>query len=252
VGHAAAGLALAMAVAFPTSHVWAHPLGVSDSARRAQAPTETPIPATPVPETPTTDPLTGVTATPMASDTATVEPLVPSDTPTADPTATSTATSTSPPPATSTSAPPVVAPLGIGDPIESLTGTEATPPSYCIEINSTLRAYEDINNSNLFYALILPGSPGWWQTTRYSVPSVTIGQAWSPPTWSVCNPPSAGTYTIFACWSPGNRSTNCSIDFAYTTFYSVPTLGLPLSLTGLGLLAVLLWRRRSEFARGAR
>jgi hypothetical protein len=241
--------------------------GPSDGARRSGLLqiTQTDVPPEPPPDTPVPPPAEPPTAIPVATetqpapatateagapaDTATPVPAV-SASPTAVPSNTATPTNTSVPTSTPTEAPVAAIALGIGDPIESLTGTGATPPSYCIRINSTLRAYGDVNNSNLFYGLYLPGAPAFWQTTRYDVPRLDDGEAWSPPTWSVCNPPQAGTYTIFACWSRGS-SLNCQIDFAYTSFYSVPTLGLPLGLVSLGLLGSFLWKRRHLFARGS-
>jgi hypothetical protein len=47
---------------------------------------------------------------------------------------------------------------------------------------------------------------------------------------------------VTLCWSTGNAH-NCDIDYAETTFYSVPTLGLWLSMAGAALIG---WWIRSQ------
>jgi hypothetical protein len=53
------------------------------------------------------------------------------------------------------------------------------------------------------------------------------------------------------CWSAGGSS-NCNIDYAQTTAWSVPTLGAALSILGMGLMGIWLYRRKADFARVAR
>jgi hypothetical protein len=242
------GLTFAASSALPVA-AWSGRSAVTDrgtAERVAQA--ETPTAEEPTPPPTATEP--APSSTPAAPDT---------ETPTLSPTQASTVappspteTATNPPALTDTETSIAVGPASVvtGGDITSLTGTGAQPPSNCIEIDSTVHAHERIVRSNLFYALILPGSSAWWRTTRYQVPSLNAGEDWSPPTWSVCNPPQQGTYTILACWSTGNNNTNCNIDAAYTSFYSVPTLGFSLTLTAAGMLAAFLWRNRKRFARG--
>jgi hypothetical protein len=65
--------------------------------------------------------------------------------------------------------------------------------------------------------------------------------------WSTSNTPETGTYTVTLCWSTG-ASTNCNIASASTSFYSVPTLGRVLGLTGGALIAIWIWGNRRALA----
>ena len=131
--------------------------------------------------------------------------------------------------------------------ITSLSATDAPNPGQTITISAAFVAINKINNSNLYYEIIAPDGTTVVATHTTSVPSLqasdTFNDAWTTANTSF---PTAGTYTLRACWSNGN-STQCQIDQKTTSFYSVPTLGGWLSLAGLALLAWFFWRRRADF-----
>jgi hypothetical protein len=131
--------------------------------------------------------------------------------------------------------------------ILSLTATDGPSQGDTIDIASSVRADDSINSSNLYYQIIAPDGVTIVATHTTSVPTLSAGNTFSDG-WSTSNSgwPSTGTYTVELCWSPGN-SQNCSIASASTTFYSVPTLGWGLSLLGLGLVSVWIWKQRHRF-----
>lgn len=129
--------------------------------------------------------------------------------------------------------------------ILSLVGVGASRPGDPIDVSSSVQALDPISQSNLYYLLRAPsGAVVAQQTTDPG--GLSAGQVFNDA-WSTSNTPQTGTYTVSLCWSTGN-SHNCNIAYAETSFYSVPTLGIPLSLVALGLLAAWLWRRRPQFA----
>ena len=131
--------------------------------------------------------------------------------------------------------------------IVALSATDAPNPGQTITISATLSATATIPNSNVYYQIIAPDGVTVVATHTTSIPSMqagdTIGDSWTTTNTSF---PTAGTYTLIACWSTDNAA-NCDIDQKTTGFYSVPTLGGWLSLAGLALLAWFLWRRRADF-----
>ncbi len=142
---------------------------------------------------------------------------------------------------------PLAHPLGE---ITRLTATDAPDPGDVVVISSTVRANHHIPRSSLFYVVLSPDYTVI-ATRQVSVPRLQPGDTFSD-SWSVSNSsfPSKGTYTVVLCWGRGSiQFPRCNIDVAWTTFYSVPTLGWPLSIVALGLLAVFLWRRRDVFRR---
>ncbi len=131
--------------------------------------------------------------------------------------------------------------------ITALSATDAPNPGQTITISASLSANSQINNSNLSYVIVAPDNVTVVATHITSLPSLQAGDTFND-SWTTTNSsfPSVGTYTLRACWSNGN-STQCQIDQKTTSFYSVPTLGGWLSLVGLALLGVFLWRRRADF-----
>lgn len=131
--------------------------------------------------------------------------------------------------------------------ITALSATDAPGYGQTITISAALSASSKINNSNLSYAILAPDNFTIVATHVTTLPSFQAGDTFND-SWTTTNTsfPSAGTYTLVACWSRGN-SINCQIDTKVTRFYSVPTLGVWLTLLGLALLGVFLWRRRSDF-----
>ena len=140
-----------------------------------------------------------------------------------------------------------VALAGPNGTITALSATDAPNPGQTITISASFLASFKINNSNVYYEIIAPDGVTVVATHSTSAPSLQAGDAFND-SWTTTNTsfPSAGTYTLTACWSDGN-STNCQIDSKMTGFYSVPTLGGWLTLLGLVLLSVFLWRRRADF-----
>jgi len=125
--------------------------------------------------------------------------------------------------------------------ILSLSAIGASNPGDPIVINSSVRAIDRINNSNLFYALSAPSGAVVAQRT-VNLGRLVPGQVVND-SWSTSNTPETGTYTVTLCWSQGN-STNCGIASASTQFFSVPTLGAPLAALGLGLIGLWVWSNR--------
>jgi len=140
-----------------------------------------------------------------------------------------------------------VALAGPNGTITALSATDAPGYGQTITISAALLASSGINNSNLSYAIIAPDNVTIVATHVTSLPSMQAGDTFND-SWTTTNTsfPSAGTYTLAACWSHGG-SINCQIDVKVTSFFSVPTLGGWLTLLGLVLLSVFLWRRRAAF-----
>jgi hypothetical protein len=132
--------------------------------------------------------------------------------------------------------------------ILSLTATDGPNQGDTISVSASVRADGSIQNSNLYYEIIAPDGVTVVATHTTSLGTLNAGDTRNDG-WSTSNSgwPSTGTYTVNLCWSTGN-SQNCNIASASTTFYSVPTLGWGLSLLGLGLLSVWIWRQRDRFA----
>ena len=131
--------------------------------------------------------------------------------------------------------------------ITALSATDAPTPGQTITVSASFTANSKINNSNVYYEIIAPDGVTVVATHSTSAPSLQAGESFND-SWTTTNTsfPSAGTYTLTACWSKGG-STNCQLDFKTTSFFSVPTLGGWLTLLGLVLLSVFLWRRRADF-----
>jgi hypothetical protein len=143
------------------------------------------------------------------------------------------------------SASPLSAP-GEGQ-ITSLVMVGAENPGDPIEIDSSVLATTKCQNTNLYYEVYSP-SMVLVDTRLVDPPTLDPGETFSD-SWSTYNTPETGDYTVTLCWSTG-YSPNCNIDYAETTAWSVPTLGLGLSLAALVLLIAWLWQRRGDF-RGA-
>lgn len=133
--------------------------------------------------------------------------------------------------------------------ITSLVMVGAQNPGDPIDIDSSVLATTKCQNTNLYYEV-------------YSPTMVLVDTRWADPpklnpgdtfddSWSTSNTPEPGDYTVTLCWSTG-ASSNCNIDYAETTAWSVPTLGAALSILGLGFVAAWLYRRRADFAEAAR
>jgi hypothetical protein len=129
--------------------------------------------------------------------------------------------------------------------ILSLIGVGAAQPGDPISISSSVQALADIQNSNLYYTITAPSGALVAQRT-FDPGRMRAGQTVNDA-WSTGNTPETGTYTVTLCWSTG-ASTNCNIASASTSFYSVPTLGWVLSLTGGGLIAIWIYRNRFALA----
>jgi hypothetical protein len=121
-------------------------------------------------------------------------------------------------------------------------------------ITSVVVANSDINNSNIKYILTDPNGADVALPAGCSkqLSGVVGGTPVAGPVCGFSNSAFtvSGTYTVTICWSKGGSS-NCQIigpEDGSTSFFSVPTLGWPLGLMALGLLAVFLWRRREDFA----
>jgi hypothetical protein len=129
-----------------------------------------------------------------------------------------------------------------GGTILSLTASDAPGHGDTVNIASQVRADTKIQNSNLYYEITIGATLVTTHETK--PPSMQIGDTFSD-SWSTSNSgfPSIGTYTVTLCWSTGNAH-NCDITSGSTTFYSVPTLGWPLSLIGVAILGGWLWKRR--------
>ncbi len=130
--------------------------------------------------------------------------------------------------------------------ILSLSAIGASNPGDPIVINSSVRAIDRINSSNLSYTLSAPSGAVVAQRT-FDPGRLDPGQVVND-SWSTSNTPETGTYTVTLCWSPGSSS-NCGIASASTQFYSVPTLGWAFSGMGLALIGLFLWRNRKQFAK---
>lgn len=120
----------------------------------------------------------------------------------------------------------------------------AENPGDPIVIDSLSVANEKVPNSNFYYEVYSPSmvlldthevKPGWMD------PGDTF-----PDNWQSYNTPDTGNYTVTLCWSTG-QAHNCDIDYVETIEYSVPTMGVGLSLLAASFLGVLLWRNRDHF-----
>ncbi len=131
--------------------------------------------------------------------------------------------------------------------ITSLTVVGGANPGDTILISSTVLAKDKVEQSNLFYQVYAPDGVTIVATHQTDLVSLELGESFSH-SWTTVNSsfPSAGNYTVHLCWSTGNAS-NCNIAQATTTFYSVPTLGWWLTILGLGLVGMWLWRQRESF-----
>jgi hypothetical protein len=129
--------------------------------------------------------------------------------------------------------------------ILSLSAIGASRPGDPIVVNSSVQAIDDINQSNLSYAIFSPRG-ALVAVHRTDPRRMGPGDVFND-TWSTSNTPETGTYTVVLCWSVGS-STNCRIDLAYAQFYSVPTLGWPLTALGAGLIGFWIWRNRRAFS----
>lgn len=128
--------------------------------------------------------------------------------------------------------------------ILSLSAIGASHPGDPIVINSSVRAIERIQQSNLGYLVLAPGGAPV-AVRRVDPGRMGAGDVFND-SWSTTNTPETGTYTVILCWSAGN-STNCQIDLAITRFYSVPTLGWAFSGMGVALIGLFLRRNRKRF-----
>ncbi len=139
--------------------------------------------------------------------------------------------------------------VGADGAITSLSATDAPAFGQTITINASFRADSKINNSNVYYEIIAPDGVTVVATHDTAAPALDTGDAFSD-SWTTANTsfPSSGTYTLRACWSTGNAA-NCNIAQATTAFFSVPTLGMWLTLIGVALLGLFLWLRRGDFRR---
>jgi hypothetical protein len=119
-----------------------------------------------------------------------------------------------------------------------------------IQINVTVSADAKVNNSNFYFEIRAPDGLVV-DTHSVDVPTLEDGDTYSY-SWNSNNAsyPTMGNYTVFFCWSPGNAH-NCSIDEASSSFYSVPTFGLVLSIVALGLLGLCLWFVRRALSKSS-
>jgi hypothetical protein len=113
-----------------------------------------------------------------------------------------------------------------------------------IVIDSIGEAFAKISQSNFYYEVYSP-SMVLVDTRKVALPPMDIGNT-SADHWKSYNTSEIGDYTITLCWSTGNAE-NCDIDYAETTEYSVPTMGIGLSILAMGILGMLLWRNRDYF-----
>ena len=145
-----------------------------------------------------------------------------------------------------------VAGLAIAGPegaITALSATDAPDFGQTITVTASFRADAKINTSNVYYEIIAPDGVTVVATHYTDPPRLDAGETFND-SWTTTNTsfPSSGTYTLRACWSKGGSS-NCNIAEATTAFFSVPTMGIWLTLAGAALLGWFLWRRRDDFHR---
>jgi hypothetical protein len=130
--------------------------------------------------------------------------------------------------------------------ITVLTANDAPVLGDTITVDVTVCATTKIVNSNVIIAIIAPDGSTVVDTSTTAVPKNLGPNACWSFSWSTTNSayPDIGTYTVSACWSTGG-ATNCDIDYAETTIFSVPVLGwylVPL----LGMIGYILWRNGSK------
>ncbi len=132
--------------------------------------------------------------------------------------------------------------------ISSLSVSGGANLNDTITINATVLAQDNISNSNLYFEIRDPNGTVV-ATNNASVPSMNNGDNFAY-SWTSNNAsyPSMGNYAISLCWSTGNAQ-NCNISSANTSFYSVPTLGVPLSLVALFLVGAWFWHVRGKLTR---
>lgn len=127
--------------------------------------------------------------------------------------------------------------------ILSLTAVGASDPGDPIQISSSVQADSKIQRSNLYYELFDPAGT-LLATRKIDANRLAAGDIVND-SWSYSDPPETGDYTVTLCWSTGNAE-NCHIASAQTSFYSVPTMGLGLSVLAALLLAGFLLRNRRQ------
>jgi|WetSurMetagenome_2_1015567.scaffolds.fasta_scaffold87869_2 hypothetical protein len=118
-------------------------------------------------------------------------------------------------------------------------------PNTTVTVQSTIYTDSKIGPSNLYYTIALGSTVYATHTTSQSGMNAyeTRNDQWD--TLNTGWP--EGDYTISICWSTGN-SQNCNIAGPRTTtVHFVPTLGWGLTVAALGLLLLVLWKRRREF-----
>jgi len=130
--------------------------------------------------------------------------------------------------------------------VVSLTATGGGSQNDTITISVTVRATARVTNSNLYFEIRAPNGTVVDTHSTGDIPSMNNGDRFSY-SWNSNNSsyPEMGDYTVWVCWSPGN-ATNCGVAQASTTFYSVPTMGIVLSVVALALLGFWLWRARHK------
>ena len=129
--------------------------------------------------------------------------------------------------------------------ITSLTATGASDPGDPIQISSSSEAKSSLEKTNLYYEVF--DEAGTLVATRqYNADRLEAGDVVND-NWSTTNTPTTGTYTVTLCWSTG-QAHNCDIDYVETSFYSVPSLGWPLTVVAVGLLSLFILRRKSDFS----
>ncbi len=131
--------------------------------------------------------------------------------------------------------------------VVSLTVSGGGNYSETITINATVQAQGKINNSNIYFEIRDPNGTVV-ATNSASPPAMNDGDTFSY-SWNSNNGgyPSMGDYTVSLCWSTGN-SHNCNISSATTGFYSVPTLGTPLTVVAVLLVGGWFWHVRGKLA----
>jgi hypothetical protein len=141
--------------------------------------------------------------------------------------------------------------LGASGTVLSLTASGGGGYGDTITITTSVRADSKVNNSNLYFEIRAPDGAVVSTHSFGDVPSLEEGGTFTY-SWNSNNSgyPAQGNYTVSLCWSTGN-SHNCDVAQASTSFYSVPTFGLVLTVATLGLLAIWIWSaRRILFGRG--
>ena len=135
--------------------------------------------------------------------------------------------------------------LSVTGQITSLAATGASDPGDPIQISSSSEAKSSLEKTNLYYEVY--DEAGTLVATRQvNADRLEAGDVIND-SWSTSNTPTTGTYKVTLCWSTG-QAHNCDIDYVETSFYSVPSLGWPLTVVAIGMLAMFILRRNSDFA----